>query len=157
MRNNLRASLLILFIQPVNKVKTSPGSFLQALRHGCITGSEGWGGSSAVITPAGNQRTAELKDPPPTHNARAMRGPHRLPHVQTPRRPRRRLPRPAVPPPGRCWLKCSRLLAPHSGTGGRGAFWIIMMLLRCHLQHKTRGLDIPATCERFFFFTPPSS
>lgn len=52
-------------------------------------------------------------------------------------------------PPSRCWLKCSRPLAPHSGTGGRGAFWIIIMLLRCHLQHKTGMLTIPPTCERF--------
>lgn len=52
----MRNSALILFNRPVNNVKTSPGSGLP----GSVM--KGWG-SSSVITPVGNQRSAELRQP----------------------------------------------------------------------------------------------
>lgn len=104
------------------------------------------GGLSSVITPAGNQHPAELKDPwlhERCGPSQAALRSNSMPPTETPA--------PACcSPPSRCWLKCSRLLALRSGTGGRGAFWIIIMLLRCHLQHKTGSLAIPQTCESSF-------
>lgn len=57
----MHTSTVILFNQPVNKVKTCPGPapFQPLLRGPVMRG----GGSSSVITPAGHQRSAELKEP----------------------------------------------------------------------------------------------
>lgn len=110
--------------------------------------SVGWGLSS-VITPAGKQHPAELKALP---GCRDDAGPSQAalrPNTVPPTEP----PAPASwSPPSRCWLKSSRLLAPHSRARGKRTFWIIIMLLRCHLQHKTASLAMPLTSER----SPPS-
>lgn len=111
--------------------------------------SVGWGLSS-VITPAGKQHPAELKALP---GCRDDAGPSQAalrPNTVPPTEP----PAPASwSPPSRCWLKSSRLLAPHSRARGKRTFWIIIMLLRCHLQHKTASLAMPLTSER----SPPLS
>lgn len=140
--SKLRASALILFNRPVNNVKTSPGSGLP----GSVM--KGWG-SSSVITPVGNQRSAELKQPIMVPSQADPRS-NTMPPTETPAPAR-------CAPASRCRLKCSRLLVPHSGAGERGAFPMIIMLLGCHLQHKTGGLNIPPTRKRFLSLLPSSS
>lgn len=141
-------SVLILFIQPVNKVKTSLGSSFPAHWHRftAVLPAQCRRGLSAVITAAGKQRPAVLKDP--WQDGRC--GPL---HGQTPCRPRRRLPRPAAPRQAAAdWSAAACWPLTAGREEGRGAFWIIIMLPRCHLQHKTGPLDIPPTRERDFFF-----
>lgn len=142
-------SVLILFIQPVNKVKTSLGSSFPAHWHRftAVLPAQCRRGLSAVITAAGKQRPAVLKDP--WQDGRC--GPL---HGQTPCRPRRRLPRPAAPRQAAAdWSAAACWPLTAGREEGRGAFWIIIMLPRCHLQHKTGPLDIPPTRERDFFFS----
>lgn len=149
----MHTSALILFNQPVNKVKTCPGSApFQALLPGPVM----TGGSSSVITPVGQQRAAELKEPWMDASSGALAGdPAFKQHAARgdPSAPAR------CAPASRCWLKCSRLLVLRSGAREGGASRIIIMLLWCHLQHKTEGeLNIPPTCEkRVFFKVFPSS
>lgn len=68
----MHTSLLIPFIQPVNKAKNKPRiasrgpcTLPRGCPAGCRWGLGAWEGGGAVITPAGNQRPAELKDPRP--------------------------------------------------------------------------------------------
>lgn len=145
----MHTSVLILIIQPVNKVKTSLGGSSFPAHWHCfmaVLPAQCRRGLSAVITPAGNQHPAELKDPWLYGQCWALTG---RPTVKLHAAHRDAYPG-RCSPPSRCWLKCSRLLAPHSGTGERGAFWIIIMLLRRHLQHKTGSLAIPQHVKGFF-------
>lgn len=81
---------LILLNQPVNKVKTCPGSApLQALLRGPVMR-----GVELCDHPC---RTPALCRVKRAVNGCELRGPHRRPHVQTACRPRRPLPRPAAP------------------------------------------------------------
>ncbi len=93
----MHTSVLILFIQPVNKVKTSLGSSFPAhwLRFMAVLPAQCRRGLSAVITPVGNQRPAELKDPWLDGRCGALRG---RPTVKLPAAHGDCLPRAAVPP-----------------------------------------------------------
>lgn len=146
---------LILFNQPVNKVKNMPRlcSLPGPAARPCDDG-----GVELCDHPC---RTAARRGVERAVNGRELRGPlagdparsNGTPPAETSSGPAR------CAPASRRRLKCSRLLVLRSGARERGASRIIIMLLWCHLQHKTEGeLNIPPTCEKafFFFFQSPS-
>lgn len=144
-RQMLHASVLILSFNLLKRKQALDRLFQPIDAASWLSVGGGW----ALWSPLYETSTLQSWKPPPgcRDGARPSQAALR-PNPMPPTEP----PAPASwSPPSRCWLKSNRLLAPHSGTGGRRAFWIIIMLLRWHLQHKTGSLAMPLTCERFSF------
>lgn len=140
----LHTSVLIPFIQPV-------GAFSSPLtqRHGCIQ-AEG-GGVGWVLWGCDPPR---CRNPAPSRVKRPLAGgtvrgpvPGRL-FVERHAAHGEPCPGPADWSAAACWPLAQR---GGSSDSRGGAFWIIIMLLRCHLQHKPGSSAL--TCERLLF--PP--
>lgn len=132
--SDLHTSVLIPFIQPVG-VFSSP----LTQRHGCIH-TEGGGLAEccgAVIPRCRNPAPSRVKRP----LVGTVRGP--VPgglYVERHSTHGEPCPGPADWSAAACWPLALQ-----------GAFWIIIMLLRCHLQHQPGSSAL--TCERLLF--PP--